>query len=304
MPGFFGLFDFTKPGKGVEKDAPKKAAFIVFFELLGRKAWTLTKLNFMFLLFNLPALVIAFFLTYIFIPDLSVLLETEIVADQHAAIGVVYIRAIIGLLFCVVPVITVGPFQCGFSYIIRNIIREEPSFLWGDFIEHTKNNWKQALAVTLIDIVVFSIILYALSFYYSQESSMGSFLFGIVIVGLGIFLMMHLFMYTMLVTFNVTLKQLYSNCFKFAMIKFIPNALILLLCFAITLLPFLIPSVGFSLGIVLLLLFTFSFNGYIINFYAYPLMKKYMLDKPPVGAAEDQPGEESSDDTDKQERQD
>ena len=114
MPGFFGLFDFTKPGKGVEKDAPKKAAFIVFFELLGRKAWTLTKLNFMFLLFNLPALVIAFFLTYIFIPDLSVLLETEIVADQHAAIGVVYIRAIIGLLFCVVRSLRLGSFNAAF----------------------------------------------------------------------------------------------------------------------------------------------------------------------------------------------
>lgn len=282
MRGFFGLFDFTKPGKGVDKDAPEKARFIVFFELLGRKFWTLIKLNLMFLLFNLPALAIAFFITYIFMPDLFAPLQNQAAATDYTVIGEIYIRAIIGLLFCVVPVITIGPFQCGFSYILRNMVREEPSFLWSDFIEHTKNNWKQALAVMIIDIVLVSIMLYALAFYFVQESSVGSFIFGIVIVGLGIFFMMHIFLYPMLVTFNVTLKQLYTNCLKFALFKFIPNFFIVLLCFVVTLFPFLIPTIGYTLGSVLLVFITFSLNGLILNFYAYPLLKTYMLDRPPV----------------------
>ncbi|HBN84896.1 MAG TPA: hypothetical protein DDZ89_13755 [Clostridiales bacterium] len=210
---------------------------------------------------------------------------------EYTVIGEIYIRAILGLLFCVVPVITVGPFQCGFTYILRNMVREEPSFLWSDFIEHTKNNWKQALAIMFIDLILLCIMLYALAFYFVQESSMGSFIFGIVMVGLGIFFMMHIFLYPMLVTFNVTLKQLYSNCLKFALFKFIPNLLIILLCFALTLLPFIIPSIGYSLGSVLLLIITFSLNGFILNFYAYPLLKKYMLDKPPA-AVEGSPVEQ------------
>lgn len=282
MRGFFGLFDFTKPGKGVEKDAPEKARFIVFFEIFGRKIWVLLKLNLMFLLFNLPAIAIAFLVTYIFMPNLFTSLQAQ--SSEYTVVGEFFIRGIVGLLFCVVPIITVGPFQCGFAYILRNMVREEPSFLWSDFMEHTKNNWKQALAVMLIDIVVVSILLYALAFYFVQETSLGSFIFGVVAVGLGVFFMMHIFLYPMLVTFNVTLKQLYTNCLKFALFKFIPNFIILLVCFAVTLLPFLIPSIGYTLGSALLILITFSLNGLILNFYAYPLLKTYMLDKPPVGA--------------------
>ncbi len=31
MAGFFGFFDYTKPGPGVPEDLPPKSKFIVFF---------------------------------------------------------------------------------------------------------------------------------------------------------------------------------------------------------------------------------------------------------------------------------
>jgi uncharacterized membrane protein YesL len=58
MAGFFGLFDYSKPGPGVPKNAPKKKPFIVFFEILGRKFWKLIIANFLFLLFALPVVTI------------------------------------------------------------------------------------------------------------------------------------------------------------------------------------------------------------------------------------------------------
>ena len=54
MAGFFGLFNYNKEGPGVEKNAPKKRAFIVFFEIYGRKFWNLFYANLLFLLTNLP----------------------------------------------------------------------------------------------------------------------------------------------------------------------------------------------------------------------------------------------------------
>ena len=39
MAGFFGIGDFTKEGKGVDKDAPKKRGIFAFFELFFRKFW-------------------------------------------------------------------------------------------------------------------------------------------------------------------------------------------------------------------------------------------------------------------------
>lgn len=38
---FGGFFNYSKPGPGIEKDAPKKATFIVFFETWFRNIWKL-----------------------------------------------------------------------------------------------------------------------------------------------------------------------------------------------------------------------------------------------------------------------
>ena len=73
MAGFFGLFDYTKPGPGVPKDAPPKSPFIVFFEILQRKFWNFVKINMMYLVFNLPAFLAGMFVMLMFfkniIPD-------------------------------------------------------------------------------------------------------------------------------------------------------------------------------------------------------------------------------------------
>ena len=43
MAGFFGLFDYTKEGPGVPKDAPPKSRFVIFFEVFARKFWNIIK---------------------------------------------------------------------------------------------------------------------------------------------------------------------------------------------------------------------------------------------------------------------
>lgn len=53
MAGFFGFFDYTKPGKGVEKDEPPKPRFLLFWELFFRKFWKLVQLNLLYLAFSL-----------------------------------------------------------------------------------------------------------------------------------------------------------------------------------------------------------------------------------------------------------
>lgn len=53
MAGIFGFFDYTKPGKGVEKDEPQKPRFLFFWELYFRKFWKLVQLNLLFVAFSL-----------------------------------------------------------------------------------------------------------------------------------------------------------------------------------------------------------------------------------------------------------
>ena len=55
---FFGLFNYSKPGPGVDKNAPKKKRFFLFFELFFRKFWKLIQLNLLFLVCCIPIVTI------------------------------------------------------------------------------------------------------------------------------------------------------------------------------------------------------------------------------------------------------
>lgn len=54
MAGFFGLFNYEKEGPGIEKDAPKKKAFVVFFETFFRNFWKFITINLVYLVLSIP----------------------------------------------------------------------------------------------------------------------------------------------------------------------------------------------------------------------------------------------------------
>jgi len=266
MAGFFGFFDYTKPGPGIPKDAPPKARIIVFFEILGRKFWNLIKINLLFSLFNLPAVVLMLFISMFYLRQPLEDVTLDLV-----------VRFMFGTFFMCIPVITVGPAQAGLTYLLRNYAREEHAFIWWDFKESAKNNLKQSLIISLIDAVIMVLAGFTINFYlvYGSSNILFAIASGIVILAFIIFLMMHLYIYPMLVTFKLTIKQLYKNAFLFAIVKFLPNLLILLLCLVLVFVSF----INYLIGFVLMIFFTFSLIGLITNFYVYPYLKKYMIDK-------------------------
>lgn len=56
MAGFFGLFDYSKPGPGVSKNEPEKKRFFVFWELYARKFFRLVIANLLYVLVSLPVI--------------------------------------------------------------------------------------------------------------------------------------------------------------------------------------------------------------------------------------------------------
>ena len=48
------MFNYSKPGPGVEKEEQQKRRFFLFFELFFRKFWKLIQLNLLYLLFWIP----------------------------------------------------------------------------------------------------------------------------------------------------------------------------------------------------------------------------------------------------------
>lgn len=197
------------------------------------------------------------------------------------------------ILFTSIPIFSMGPFQAGFSYLLKSFVREEPVFLWTDFTTKTRSNKKLSIKVSIINGVIgFLLLLDAVVYMrissdttgiFSQVPGILLFIAAIFLIfGFTLFFMMNIFIYPMVVTFKITIKQLYKNAFIFSLIRWFPNLLLLLAEIALIALPLLvIPGVtSFFISVALYLFITPAWVGFTNNFYAYPLIKKYMIDNP------------------------
>ncbi len=255
---------YTKPGPGVEKDAPKKPSFFVFFEVLKRKFWNLIKVNMMYVVFNALALFIALYISSFFMQ--------KIVIDNGT--GDFVIRLVFAAFLTLIPLITIGPVQAGFTYILRNYSREEHAFIWSDFKENILKNFKQGIIITVIDIFVMFILGFALNVYTTMTGLLSVAATAFTVLSIVMFIIMHFYIYPMLVTVKLNVKSIYKNALIFSLIKFIPNVLMLILNLVVIFVAFYIPLIGAVLYVFILP----SFIGLMNNFYANPLINKYVVD--------------------------
>lgn len=274
MAGFFGFFDYTKPGPGVprpDESVPQKGLKI-FFEVLQRKFWKIIRIGMLFFILNIPALLIASFVTNYFMLALIGNIEEMIDASVVLFWGSVLLTAL--------PIINIGPVRAGFEAVFRNYSREEHSFIWSDYKDNMKSNFKQSMIVSLLNVVVFVIlaldILLIRSMVFNSVIIWTLFNSFFLIVFL-LYLMMNIYIYPMMTTFELTTKNLIKNSLMFALIRFIPNLIILVIVFGLLTLPFLYLNPIFALFIAFLLLY--GILGFMLSFFAQRGFKKYILDK-------------------------
>jgi uncharacterized membrane protein YesL len=226
----------------------------------------------LFIFFNIPALLLVYSLFGLSYNTLQrFLIEGGTLFSFIAFVG-------FSAMFLCVPVITTGPAQAGFTYVLRNFSRQEHAFILSDFKEHTGKNFKQAFLISIIDFVI--LIFLIVDIYVSIKSGMNSIIVALLVCFISLvlllFLMMHLYIYPMLVTFNLSLKHIYKNALIFSIVKFFPNLVILFVCFMLSTILFLVLPV---LAFVLFPLITVSTIGLITNFYAFPTLEKYMINR-------------------------
>ena len=289
MAGFFGLFDYNKPGKGVNKGEPQKKGIARFFELFFRKFWNYLKLNLLYGVTCIPAFVYYVLVVSWLFGDFAM---NASLGEKEAVTGFLMLSAVFALaiiIFC-----AGSPFITGYTYILRNYVREEHAWLVSDFFEQTKKNFKQGIAAFFIDIVVMTLFLINLRFYIMMSGM------GIVYVALGavfavifvLYLMMHSYLWTMMVTFSLKLKQLYKNALLLSILA-LPRSLGGIIVrgaiFGILFFAFIPPAIAFLLCVFIMI----SALGLINQMFAYPVIKKFMLDK--IEVAEEEYIEENDD---------
>ncbi len=118
------------------------------------------------------------------------------------------------LLLLLVPCLLItGPVQAGLAYVTRNWARDEHAFPWADFRDAVKDNWKQALGVSVITSVLPLVLFVCYNFYGQMaKQSMFFILPQVLTLVLGFLWYLGLvFMYPLMVTYKMTFGQLIRN---------------------------------------------------------------------------------------------
>ncbi len=118
------------------------------------------------------------------------------------------------VLVLIPAILVTGPVEAGLAYVCRNWARDEHAFIWSDFKDAVKDNWKQGLGISAITSVLPIVIYVCWNFYgnMAQESSMIYFIPQILILMLGILWMLALvFFYPLMVSYKMTFTQLIKN---------------------------------------------------------------------------------------------
>ena len=263
-----GLFNYNKPGKGVDKNVAEPPVKI-YFDVLYRKFWNLIKLNVLYVGFNL-LLLLAFF---ILIP----------VKDGEMNNAINYFYCICCLLYA--SVVGLGFIMPGFTYVLRNYANESHAFILSDFWENIKKYFKKGFLLFIIDTLVCVILYVCISFYNANEKVMFFMFAKYFLTVLGImYFIMHFYIYQILITFDTGLWETLKNSFVFAFGHLFRNLLLLLGIFAISVFTF---SISIRFGYLLCMIISVSLIGYTVNFVVLDVLKKYTVTEEEVSKHEE-----------------
>jgi uncharacterized membrane protein YesL len=117
-------------------------------------------------------------------------------------------------LYMLIPAITItGPFTAGVSYVTRNWARDEHAFVWSDFKDAAKANWKQALIISSITSLMPAVLYICWSFYGQMAAQSPFFVVPQVLaIMLGVvWFLAVIYMYPLMVTYKLKFKDLIRN---------------------------------------------------------------------------------------------
>lgn len=119
------------------------------------------RLNLMYVVVWLPTMLVLLIAGVNLLSSLGVE-EAELGMTLSELVQTVSVSTLLLLIPCIA---ITGPFTAGVSYVTRNWSRDEHAFIWSDFKDALKENWKQSLVISLITSVIPMLVYVCWNFY-------------------------------------------------------------------------------------------------------------------------------------------
>lgn len=280
---FFNSFYYGKAGKGdyTPENLPKNRRQL-FFETLRVRWSAMVRLNLLYILFWLPALLWTGW-NYLAMESVlgmqlaGELAEAEVTA-QLTGLAMMY-------LLILAPCIAItGPATAGASYVTRNWARDQHSFLLSDFWDTFKSNWKQALPISIITGALPPIV-YVCWRFYGQLVDQSGILYilpqMLVVLIAFVWLLSLEVVYTLMVTYKLSFRQLLRNALILAVGR-------LPIVVGVRLLTLVVPAIAFAVSLIfpattiyalLLLVAYYLLFGFVFNRFLYASLSNALCER-------------------------
>lgn len=217
---------YGKSGKGdyTTEDLPQ-TRWALFWEMLRVRFSSLFRLNLIYMVAWLPAILVigrGLMMAYSGIVNVSELqlqaeageIAAEMFTEANATLGEAFKAILLQTLILLVPAIAItGPFTAGISYVTRNWARDEHSFIWSDYWDAVKGNWKQGLLTSVITAFVPLLLYVCITFYGQMAADNVLFIVPqmlVVVMGV-LWLCSLMYMYPQMVTYTLNYRGLVRN---------------------------------------------------------------------------------------------
>lgn len=190
-----------------------------------------------------------------------------------------------------IPILTNGLATAGITHVTRNTALDKHSFGLSDFFDTIKKNWKQALIVGILNMLITVFLVFDFLFFFNYE---GNEIIATVGLGLSLFValsfcIMRYYIWTLMITFSLSTVKLYVNSFKFVFLNFWKNITCLIIeilmyavyVFAIYVIwQMSVKYVSMALGLEIII-FAITFPCYralMIQYFVFPPIVKYVIE--------------------------
>lgn len=262
MSGFVNNYYYGKAGRADYTPEQMPATRTkLFFEMLRIHFGGLCSINLLYLVFCLPAVIWTVINVFV--------LAQEGNMDAVMPLYLMIMIPCFGLM---------GLGSPGLMYVLRNWARDQHSFMFSDFKDNVKQNWKQGLACGLIGGALLFVGYVGFRFYGDMAAQ--SLLYVVpqmlVMVVVVLWWMMNMLVYTMMVTYDMKFSQLIRNS-AIMVIARLPWALLVFAgSIAVPLVLLFFVPYGSAIVLVLYLVLGFSLSGLVFASFANSCFDKYL----------------------------
>lgn len=175
---------------------------------------------------------------------------------------------------------TWGFVNIGTTYILRNLIKGDAIFFRHDFWYAIKRNLRQGFIMGIIDLVLIGVIAYDLMLFYAQMPYYwyASFMFYFMVFLAIIYAVMRFYIYTLIITFDLSLPKIIKNAFIFSSLAWKRNGAGLLGILALVIIDWYLIKFLTPVGILLPIVFLYGWCAYIGSYVSWPKIKAVMVD--------------------------